>query len=155
MNNKIFCIEDISTDEVVLAGKYHPATRLDPEEYDEIYSTNADCLDVKTVLMVTDKEGCNYVTDEDTKVSVYVEATDSFQDFNIFDIAKRLAAGGVTTDEVNAVFNWLEDQRFSCEEDLLEMIAEKGQENLGSDDSYDDDPPDYDWDVCPDFYDGH
>lgn len=150
--NNIFYIEDIGTDEVVLAGKYRPATHWEPEEYDEIYKTVAECLDVKDVFMVQNKDRFHYLTNEDTKVSV--EISDEFKDFNLFDIVKRLASGAtVSPEEAAAVTSWLEEQSFSCEKDVRDYIAEKGQENYNDErDYYDDDPPDYD--VCDRDYDG-
>lgn len=136
----IFYVEDIGTDEVILAGKYHPATRFDPAETDEVYDTIAGCLDVKNVFMVQNKDRFHYVTDEDTKMLVWIETpgsngTSSYSSyFNLFNIVKRLENGTkVSNEEAAAVMSWLEEQSFSCENDLRDWIAEKGQENYRAD----------------------
>ena len=125
-NPIIFSATDISFDELVLAGAYHPGSYYDPPEWDEVYKSVSEGLGFSEVYLVGHHAEWAAVTSDDT-------------DDNLFNIVRRLAKGIVVMDaEMEVVYEYLEAEG-TTEDKVWETLTERAQERLGDCRDYPDD----------------
>lgn len=138
MQNIIFGIEDVSSDEVILAGAtITSGSWYEPDEVAEVSTTPADALRSDSVYVVGCGNKWTYITDEgheDAEVDVY-------------SIARRLAIGAYVAEaEMAAMHEWLTEIVGGPADKVWEKLEEDAQEKYNSEDhdhDYDPDPSDY------------